>query len=169
VSGGVIAINNAVAVPIRVLAKALNMTVGFDTVNQCVAILSGEPGYLEDGDSYYDSNDLYWMSRIINSESGNQSLSGKIAVGNVVMNRVASSKFPNTVYSVIFQKNQFGPASSGSIKKTPNDESVIAAKLVLEGTTALDGVLFFNRAGASCYASRNRTYVATIGDHAFYA
>jgi N-acetylmuramoyl-L-alanine amidase len=167
---GIITVCDEVAVPIRLLAKALNLDVDYDSETMQVLLTSGDQtGYLEDGDSYYNSDDLYWLSRIISCESGNQSLTGKIAVGNVVMNRVASSKFPNTVYSVIFQKNQFSPASSGSIKKSPNAESVVAAKLVMEGVTALDGVLFFNRAGASSYASRNRTYVATIGDHAFYA
>jgi N-acetylmuramoyl-L-alanine amidase len=170
VEGGIITVNDMVAVPVRVLSKALNLTVTYDAATGHVLLNSNEQaGYLEDGDSYYSADDLYWLSRIISSESGNQVLAGKIAVGNVVLNRVSSSKFPNTVYKVIFQKNQFGPASSGSIKKTPNEESVIAAKLVLDGATALDNVLFFNRAGAFSYASRNRTYVATIGDHAFYA
>jgi N-acetylmuramoyl-L-alanine amidase len=168
--GGIITVGDAVAVPVRVLAKALNLTVSYDSLTGLVALTSdGTSGYLDDGDTYYNSDDLYWLSRIISCESGNQSLAGKIAVGNVVMNRVASSQFPNTVYKVIFQKNQFTPASTGSIKKSPTEESVIAAKLVLDGAQALDGVLFFNRAGVSCYASRNRTYVATIGDHAFYA
>ena len=102
-------------------------------------------------------------------ESGNQPLTGKIAVANVVLNRVYNSRFPDTVYDVIFQKNQFGPASSGSIYREPNVESVIAAKLAMDGAEALDNVLFFNRAGLNCYASRNRSYVATIGGHAFYA
>ena len=96
-------------------------------------------------------------------------MAGKIAVGNVVMNRVASYKFPNTVEGVIFQKNQFSPASSGSIHRDPNWESVVAAKLVLDGAVVLENALFFNRAGLNCYASRNRPYVATIGGHSFYA
>ena len=106
---------------------------------------------------------LYWLSRIIYAESGNQILEGKIAVGNVVMNRVNSPKFPDNIYDVLYQKNQFSPASSGSLKRTPNAESVIAAKLVLEGVEIVPGALFFNRAGMACYASRNRAYLTTIG------
>ena len=121
------------------------------------------------GDSYYNADTLYWLSRIIHAESGNQILEGKIAVGNVVMNRVKDPKFPNNIYDVLYQKNQFAPASSGSLKRTPNEESVIAAKLVLDGAEIVPTALFFNRAGLSCYASRNRTYVTTIGEHAFYA
>ena len=60
------------------------------------------------------------------------------------------------------------PAASGSIYRDPNAESEIAAMLVLDGAQVTPDALFFNAAGARSYASRTRTYVATIGDHAFY-
>lgn len=168
--GGVIALDGAVAIPVRVLAEALNMSASYDGENGFVNLTrSSEIGYLEDAETFYPEDAIYWLSRIIYSESGNQALSGKIAVGNVVLNRVNSGRFPDTIYEVIFQKNQFSPAASGSIYREPNEASVVAAKLVLDGAKVLDDVLFFNRAGLSCYASRNRTYVATIGDHSFYA
>ena len=170
VEDAVIRLNGAVAVPIRVVAEAMNLTAEYDADTGLVHLIhSAEVGYLEDGESYYNADDLYWLSRIVFCESGNQPLTGKIAVANVVLNRVYNSRFPDTVYDVIFQKNQFGPASSGSIYREPNVESVIAAKLAMDGAEALDNVLFFNRAGLNCYASRNRSYVATIGGHAFYA
>ena len=53
----------------------------------------------------YSENDLYWLSRIIEAEASGESFSGKIAVGNCVLNRVKSSEFPNTIYDVIFDKN----------------------------------------------------------------
>jgi len=114
---------------------------------------------------------VYWLSRIIYAESGNQSLDGKIAVGNVVLNRVASPRFPNTVYEVIFQRNQFTPAMTGSINRTPSAESVIAAKLCLDGANTAGDALYFVNPNMSPYswASRNRPYVATIGAHAFFA
>jgi N-acetylmuramoyl-L-alanine amidase len=169
VDNGLLLVDGKVAAPIRVLAKVFNLSVGY---NGTVLLnhQAGASAYLTSADSYYDSDALYWLSRIIHAESSNQSLDGKVAVGNVVMNRVASPLFPNTVYSVVFQKNQFSPASSGTIYRTPSAESVVAAKLVLEGAVALEKVLFFNRAGlTTSYAARNRTYVATIGAHAFYA
>ena len=92
-------------------------------------------------------------------------ISGKIAVGNVVMNRVNDPRFPNSVYDVLFQKNQFTPASSGSIYRDPNWESTLAAMLVMDGAEVTDA-LFFN--GVRARAPKGRTYVATIGDHAFY-
>ena len=93
--------------------------------------MSGTP--LASGDTFYNSESLYWLSRIIYAESGNQPLEGKIAVGNVVLNRVAHPQFPNTVKGVIFQANQFTPVQNGSINRTPSSESVIAAKLCLDG------------------------------------
>lgn len=165
----IIWLNGSLAVPVRILAQVFNLDVSYDGRIILNHRNSAEGAYLLPGDSYYNSDTLYWLSRVINAESGNQILAGKIAVGNVVMNRVNSPKFPNTIYKVLYQKNQFSTASSGSLKKTPNAESVIAAKLVMEGVEIVPTALFFNQAGLSCYASRNRTYVTTIGAHAFYA
>ena len=118
----------------------------------------------------YQEDVLYWLSHIINAESGNQPLTGKIAVGNVVLNRVASPRFPDTVYEVIFQKGQFSPVANGSINLTPNAESVIAAKLCLDGANTVGNAIYFlnPRVSPNSWAARNRTHVATIGAHAFY-
>ena len=166
---GIITLNNSIAAPVRVLARVFNLDVGYNGSVLLSRRSASEGIYIQSGDSSYNADTLYWLSRIINAESGNQVLNGKIAVGNVVMNRVKSPLFPNNIYDVLYQKNQFAPASSGSLKRTPNEESVIAAKLVLDGAEIVPTALFFNRAGLSCYASRNRTYVTTIGEHAFYA
>ena len=159
-----------ILVPVRTLCQALGATVTWDAATSTASIIAGGTP-IQSGDSYYNSNDLYWLSRIIYAESGNQSLEGKIAVGNVVLNRVASPQFPNTVYDVIFQRNQFTPASSGTIKRTPNEESVIAAKLCLDGANTAGNALFFVNPTVSpnSWAARNCTLVATIGAHAFFA
>ncbi|MGN1003706.1 MAG: cell wall hydrolase [Oscillospiraceae bacterium] len=154
--------------PVRVLAQALGAQVQWDSTTGNVLVTSGT-GAIVSGDEYYDADELYWLSHIIYAESGNQPLSGKIGVGNVILNRVKSALFPNSIYGVIFQKNQFTPASSGSIYKQPNAESVIAAKLCLDGAVVLPNALWFNRAGCSSWASRNKSYIATIGAHSFYA
>ncbi len=167
---GLIQLNGCVAAPIRVLAKVFNVNVDFDPVNE-VVMLTRQPGaqpYLDAGWETYNDDTLYWLSRIINAESGNQSLEGKIAVGNVVMNRLNNPRFPDTIYEVLFQKNQFTPAASGSIYREPNEESVAAAKMVMDGAQVMPTALFFNAAGLKSYAARTRTYVATIGNHAFY-
>ena len=159
-----------ILVPVRVLGQALGATVTWDGTANTVRIQSGS-GPIASGSQVYQSDVVYWLSRIINAESGNQPLEGKIAVGNVVLNRVASSIFPDTVYEVIFQRNQFTPVSNGSIYNTPNAESVIAAKLCLEGANTAGNSLYFvnPRVSPNSWASRNRPYVATIGAHAFFA
>ena len=166
---GVAVIGDKVALPIDVLAKIFNLDVTYNKLAVWMTEEETGDAYIEAGDEYYDSTLLYWLSRIIYSESGNQSMEGKIAVGNVVMNRLNSPDFPNTIKGVLFQKNQFSPAMSGSIYRNPGESSIVAAKLVLDGAEVLEGVLFFNRAGMNTFASRNRTFVATIGAHSFYA
>ena len=123
------------------------------------------------GEQYYNADDLFWLSRVIYTESGNQPLEGKMAVGNVVMNRVKHPSFPGTIEGVLAQKNQFTTYWSGHIaRSTPNAESVIAAKLVLDGGVVeeVKNALYFDSA-ANSWASRNRTCVAVIGGHRFYA
>lgn len=163
---GIVARNGAVLLPLNTIVKATDATCVW--VGGKLELTTGSGGILS-ADQFYNADDLYWLSRIIYAESGNQPLSGKIAVGNVVLNRVKSSRFPNSVYGVIFQRNQFSPVQNGTIKRTPNAESVMAAKLCLDGAVELDNVLWFNRAGLKSWASRNRTFVATIAQHSFYA
>lgn len=162
--------NGTVLVPVRTLCQALGAQVAWNGETQTIVITSGS-GPIASGDSFYSQEDLYWLSRIIYCESGNQSLEGKIAVGNVVLNRVASTQFPNTVYNVIFQRNQFTPASNGRIQRTPPAECVVAAKLAMEGVNTAGNALYFINPSISSsrWFSRNCTYVATIGAHAFFA
>lgn len=162
--------NGNLMVPVRTLASALGAEVSWDSINNNIVITAGYAP-ITSGSIAYQEDVLYWMSHIIHAEAGNQPLEGKIAVGNVVLNRVASPRFPNTVYEVIFQKGQFTPASNGAIKRTPNEESIIAAKLCLDGANTVGNALYFlnPRTATSNWASRTRTFVATIGAHAFYA
>lgn len=168
---GLVQIDGSLAVPVRLLARVYNLDVAYNAEYDLVLLERQEDAepYLADASAVYDEDVMYWLSRIINAESGNQPLEGKIAVGNVVMNRVKDSRFPNNIYDVLFQKNQFTPASSGSIYREPNEESVLAAMLVIDGAQVTPTALFFNGTSATnSYAARTRTYVTTIGNHAFY-
>ena len=170
VPGGVRSEDGVILVPVRTLCQALGAEAVWDSATGTVNI-TAVSGPIVSGDSYYDAEDLDLLSRLIYAESGNQPLEGKIAVGNVVLNRVASPKFPNSVYSVIFQRNQFTPASNGRIQRTPSAECVIAAKLALEGANTAGNALYFINPSitSSSWFSRNCTYVATIGAHVFFA
>ena len=163
-------LDGQVAVPLTVLAKAFDAQVSWEASTGITRVTTGS-GALMSGEQYYNQNDLFWLSRLITAESGNQPLEGQMAVGNVVLNRVRSSRFPNTVEGVIAQKNQFTTYNSGRLaNRTPNASSVIAAKLVLDGGVVeeTEGALYFDSA-ASSWASRNRTCIAVIGGHKFYA
>ena len=159
-----------VIVPLWAVAEAFGATVGWNAATGTVTVTRGS-GAIQPGDSYYNQEDLFWLSRVIYAESGNQSLEGKMAVGNVVMNRVKHPSFPSTIEGVLAQKNQFTTYQSGKLAyRTPNENSVIAAKLVLDGGVVeeVKNALYFDSA-ASSWASRNRTCVAVIGGHRFYA
>ena len=88
-------------VPIRAIAEAFSASVGWDANSRTVAVrTSGKT--LVSGSKFYNSDDVYWLSRIISAEASGESLQGKIAVGNVVLNRKESRQYPNTIYGKLF-------------------------------------------------------------------
>lgn len=132
---GVLLESGRTLVPVRVLAAALGAEVEWDSATGHVNVTTGTDA-IPSADEQYDADALRWLSHIISAESRGEPLTGKIAVGNVVLNRVAHSEFPNTIYGVIFDSRlggQFEPVRNGTIYHTPTEESVTAAKLVLEG------------------------------------
>lgn len=170
---GIKLVNGSTLVPVRALAKAFGASVSWNGAAQRAAVTKGS-GTILSGDSFYDSDELYWLSRIIHAESGGESLAGKIAVGNVIQNRVSSPSFPDSIYGVIFDNKfgvQFQPTANGAIHKEPSAESVLAAKLCLDGASIVgDSLYFLNPAKASSFwIMENRPYIRTIGNHYFYA
>lgn len=166
---GVQMVNNKVTVPLAAVVEAFDAKLTWDGATGTIRITRGSGG-IQSGDSYYDQEDLFWLSRVIYAESGNQPLEGQMAVGNVVMNRVASPAYPNTVQGVLAQKNQFSTYKSGALaNRTPNQSSIIAAKLVLDGgeVAETDGALYFDSSSNS-WASRNREFATVLGGHKFY-
>lgn len=164
-------INGTILVPIRELCKIFNIKSVWNSEDWCVMLDKSALSIIQSGDEFYNADDVYWLSRVIFSESGNQSTAGMIAVGNVVCNRRSSEQFPDTIYGVIFQYNQFDVVKSGFIYFCPTNEAVIAAKLCLEGyNTASDSLFFFNPDMCSGdWIVANKEYRVTIGDHVFYA
>lgn len=108
------------------------------------------------------SSDLDLLAALIYCEAGNQSMEGKIAVGQVVMNRVASSSFANTISGVIYEAGQFTPASTGQldsvIGSAPSDcyEAALAA---MNGEGTVGSALYFNTGSGKG---------VKIGAHQFY-
>ncbi len=160
-------INGSAVFPVDVVAKIFNLSLSISGDNGDIEFGTANEAILMSGDEFYDSDDLYWMSRIITWESGNQPVRGQIAVGNVVLNRVASERFPDSIKDVIFQPGQFSPAMNGVIYGEPYEISVVCAKLVLEGYNTVGDCLFFQvgRYGAVADIAE---YVCTIAGHNFF-
>ncbi len=166
---GVKAVEGRTLVPVRTLAQAFGASVYWDAATGDISITTAasEPS----GDS--DADDVYWLSRIISAESQGESLEGQIAVGNVVLNRVASPDFPDTISGVIFDDRwggQFEPVRNGTIYQTPTEQSVLAAQLCLDGVNVVGDCLYFlaPALAQNLWTVENRTYVTTIGCHDFY-
>lgn len=159
-------------VPIRPLARAFAVDVGWNsTARRAELTLVGSKRAC--APASYRSDDVYWLSRIISAESKGEPFRGQIAVGNVVLNRVRSKSYPNTIYGVIFDRKhgtQFSPVSFGTIYQKPSESAVIAAKICLEGYSISDTALFFvnPRLATSSWIQKNRPYAFTIGNHDFY-
>ncbi len=165
--------NNEMYVPIRPLVKALNSHISWDSSLGVYVVRSGDTRLLKTAEQVYNSSDIYWLSKIISAEAGGEPMKGKMAVGNVILNRMRSSQFPNTIYGVIFDKKygvQFAPVSNGTIYKAADEESVIAAKICYEGYSLSSEILYFinPKLSPSNWITKNRPYAFTINNHSFY-
>lgn len=103
------------------------------------------------------------LAAIIYCEAGGEPYRGQVAVGAVIMNRVKSSLFPNTIEGVIYQKGQFGPASSGKLKRVLSSGKATsscykAAEAALAGENPIGKALYFG----------NGTTGQKIGSHYFH-
>ena len=162
--------NGRTMVPVRAIAAAYGAKVDWKPGR--VTITEGS-GSSVPGHAYYDTDSVYWLSRIISAESRGEPMEGQIAVGNVVLNRVASETFPDTIPTVVFDRKyavQFEPVSNGTVYDTPAASSVEAAHRVLNGEKTVEGALYFYAPALSpgTWIVSNRTYLTTIGCHRFF-
>ena len=93
----------------------------------------------------YTADDLYEFSCGINAEAGDEACSDdlRIAVGSVILNRVASDLFPNTIYEVLHQPGQYAPVANGTFYNEPSEASVRIAKMLLEEGSQLPADCLF--------------------------
>lgn len=170
---GVFTENDILYIPLGKAAKAF----GFDTTyvyEENTTYLTRLRSSVVSADDYYDEEDVYWLSKIIHAEAQGEPFDGKLAVGNVIMNRVESDEFPDTVYDVIFDNDhgvQFTPTVNGAIEQEPDEESVIAAKLCLDDAVLNEHMLYFlnESIASSLWIPQNCKFVMAIGDHTFYS
>ena len=111
-----------------------------------------------------DENDISMLAALIECEAGGEIYEGKLAVGSVVINRVRSSYFPNTLVEVIYQSGQFSPVASGRyatvLSRGASQECVRAATEVLAGNITLNCLYFRRNTGV--------IQGTVIGNHVFY-
>jgi N-acetylmuramoyl-L-alanine amidase len=114
------------------------------------------------------SADHRLLSKLVYAEARGEPYKGKVAVAAVVLNRVRSSSFPNTISGVIYQKNAFSCVNNGSINNTPNSDSIRAARDAMNGWDPTGGCLYFyNPRATSDRWIRSRTVKTVIGNHSF--
>lgn len=103
-----------------------------------MAVALAGAGTVETETETYSENDLYVLSHIISAEAGNCGEEMLIGVGSVVLNRVASDKFPDTIEEVVFQPGQYAPTWNGAYYDEPTDEAVEVAEMLLTDGSQID-------------------------------
>lgn len=116
--------------------------------------------------------DIKLLAQLIHAEARGEPLSGQIAVGAVIMNRMASSEFPEQIREIIYQRTkgvyQFTPVQDGQIRLEPNEASFYAAERALKGEDPTGGALFFyNPVTSSDEWIKTLPVTKIIGNHVF--
>lgn len=115
-----------------------------------------------------NSSDLNLLSRLVYGEARGEPYAGQVAVAAVVLNRVKSSSFPNTISGVIYQSGAFDVVSDGQINLTPNSTAKKAAQDALNGWDPTYGAIYyFNPNTATNKWIWSRPITVTIGNHRF--
>lgn len=137
-----------------------------------------ERGVVTSADSGYSypatGDEYYWLYQIVEAEAGNQDEVGKILVVNVILNRVYSATFPNSIKDVIFQARgsvyQFQPVKNGRIYSVvPSDNTISCVNRALNGEDYSQGALYFAcKTSKYSWFNTSLTFLFVHGDHYFY-
>ncbi len=161
-------------IPLRAISEVLSYTVEWDDTYLTVKISAPGVEVLEACKDYsYQYEDILYLGKIIQIESGYQPFEVKLAVGNTVVNRMKSPKFPDTVKGVVLDTKygvQFPPAHTDRINVTPSKECMIAAKCALGDVNIVGDALYFidAKSAPSSWVHNNRPHCATVGGMSFY-
>lgn len=122
------------------------------------------------GSMDWDSDDAYRLAKIAMAEAESEDTEGKALVMLVVLNRVWSDEFPNTIKEVIFQEGQFSPISNGRYDEVePDEDCYRALQLIqLDGWDESHGATYFESKSDSTWHSENLTFLFSHGKHYFY-
>lgn len=117
----------------------------------------------------YSENELDLLARLVRAEAESEPYQGKVAVACVVLNRVASSSFPNSIKEVIYQKGQFQPVRNGEINQPADEDSIRAVQEAIneKSNVAAGSLFFYNPATATNRWLDSRATTLVIGNHVF--
>lgn len=116
----------------------------------------------------YSSSDIYLLAKCVHAEARGEPYVGQVAVAAVILNRVKSPEFPNTISGVIYQPWAFTAVNDGQINLEPNDSAYSAAKDAMNGWDPSYGCLYYyNPETATSKWIWSRQTVVTIGKHVF--
>ena len=120
------------------------------------------------GNSNYSSSDITLLAKLIAAEARGESYTGQVAVGAVVLNRVAHPSFPDTIAGVIYQKGAFSCINDSNWSVSPNATSMKAAQDCINGWDPSGGaVYYFNPAKTKDSFMHSRPVITVIGNHRF--
>ncbi len=115
------------------------------------------------------NGNLYLLARLVYGEARGEPYKGQVAVAAVVLNRVKSSKFPNSVSGVIYQSGAFSVVSDGQINLTPDETAIKAARDAMNGYDPTNGCLYYyNPAKTTNKWMLSKPVLLRIGNHAFF-
>jgi N-acetylmuramoyl-L-alanine amidase len=120
--------------------------------------------------SKYSDQEIDLLARLVRAEAQTEPFEGKIAVACVVLNRVESSQFPDTIKEVIYERGQFQPVSNGQINEPADEESIAAVKAALSDQRNLvpeSSLFFYNPDIATSRWLDSRATTMVIGQHVF--
>ncbi len=133
---------------------------------QTLKVPGGDTASRSNGPDSQD--DIYWLSRAVYGEARGESYTGQVAVAAVIINRMQSSKFPNTIKGVIFENLAFTAVADGQIYLTPDATAIKAAREALAGKDPSNGALYYwNPAKSTSKWIWTRSIIKRIGNHVF--
>ncbi len=116
-----------------------------------------------------NDNDLYLLARLVYGEARGEPYKGQVAVAAVVLNRVKSSAFPNSISGVIYQSGAFDVVADGQINLSPDETAIRAARDAMNGWDPTGGCLFYyNPATSTNEWMLSKPVLLTIGNHSFF-
>jgi len=149
---------------VRYFQKAYGLTVDGVVGPQTLNALGLQPS----SGTTPSSSDVYLLARVIYGEARGEPYVGKVAIGAVILNRVKSPLFPNTIAGVIYQPGAFTVVSDGQINLTPDADCIKAARDSMAGWDPTNGCLFYyNPRTATSQWMLSKPISVTIGNHVF--